>query len=82
LNPRYRTRSSWQRLNLKPLPLLMRFLIKTAGGKQTGAFYVTWASKTEGAPSMSTLQRGGRPGFAAMCNEAAKRLRRGDQPVV
>jgi hypothetical protein len=61
---------------------LMRFLVESAGGKQTEAAYGPWSAATPGAPPPSTMRRRGRPGFAAMRTEAAERLRRGERPTV
>jgi hypothetical protein len=60
----------------------MRFLTETAGGKQSRAVYVIWASEVDGAPAAATMNRSGRAGFVALRVEAAERLRRDERPVV
>jgi hypothetical protein len=57
------------------IEFMMLFLTERRGRSQTRTDYVKWASKTPGAPSASTLGRGGRPGFAAIREEARLRLR-------
>lgn len=54
---------------------MVRFLVERRGQSQTRVEYRKWAIRTDGAPSASTLDRGGKPGFAAFRAEARLRLR-------